>query len=420
MAYDPFDPQHDSSNDAFPSLGGYPPNHTPDVNPLLTPRGQGFDSTGSYPSSGSTASSPYGQGFDTAGSVPDVNPLLTPRGQGFGAVGGSFDNTTPYAREQGIDSTSTTVPYDSGTTAPLPSVMTEADYQPDEAAMKKRRKKLIQPLIHLLVGAVCVGAIFYFIFQTTKGSASSGADTVGTYLTWGFVAIVGVSALLIIVRLIHFSKNPYNKRYYKDEARQAVRQSRYERSRQRYLNAHPSQQNTSSYGTTPSSSASRKSNKPISYDAARGMLVVGVLILTVGLVLSLITIFKKISNDHFMDHAISITAEIVECRSEKHVHKHKHGRRTTSYSYYAMVEYDYNGSHYRAGEFSVSKNDTIGDKIEVYIDPDNPADCRDKMSTSSFIFGLLGFIPLVVSGAVVAFNSMNLMKKAKRRQQEGR
>ena len=409
-------------NPLLPTYGQGSPStgSSSEVNPLLPTYGQGSPST-SNSSEVNTVLPPYGQRFDTQGSYPSNNTTSSPYGQGFDS-GRNDSSTTSSPYGQGFDTTTDdTVPYDSGMTAPR-NVMTVEDYVPDEYAIKQKRKQFIGSLIHLAIGAVCVGAFFYFLFQTTKGSSSS-ADTIGTYLTWGFVAVVGIIALRLILRLVAFLKNPSDKRYYKYEAQQAVRQSRYEQGRQRYLNAHRPQQsydNSSVVSTSGHSSTSKKKNQPVSYGTARAILLVSLLILLAGAVTITIFVAMKIDNDHFIDRAVPISATIVDRRAEKHTHRHKHGPSTTSYSYYATVEYDYNGSHYRAGEFSVAKSDTIGTHIQLYIDPNNPSDCRDQFTSGSLIWSIVAFLPLVLFGSVGAYNGIVLMKKAKRREQEGR
>ena len=131
-------------------------------------------------------------------------------------------------------------------------------------------------------------------------------------------------------------------------------------------------------------------------------------------------ISSRIGNEKFMATAEAIEANIVNVRSEKHTSSSKKTHKSsTYYVYYATVEYSYNGASYRKGEFRIPSTSKNHATLTVYIDPNNPGDCRINETTSNFILSLMVFvIPACISLGSTCY-AVYCIRRIKRRQLMG-
>lgn len=112
--------------------------------------------------------------------------------------------------------------------------------------------------------------------------------------------------------------------------------------------------------------------------------------LTIGTLIVVNGIEKKIANDKFMETAVTVQATCV---------KVSHGSRT-----YADFRYEYNGSNYSFNHVHVAKATKTGKTMTLYIDPNYPPFARSdddfeevgKQIVAGFLIGGIGIIAIAL------------------------
>ncbi len=262
--------------------------------------------------------------------------------------------------------------------------------------------------------------------QSSIPSVQNVNDTIPT-IFWGFIIITGAIFLFLLIRLIWFLKNPYHKRYYKKDAMRTVYKREFEINRQQYETAHalpltsPAPVNSTFANSTvvvPTGSPSApKEKKPLTYKQGLMFFIIGIGITLVGAIPILITLLNYIPLAQFQEKAIPIQTTIVSVRTQRHTSTGKH--KSTSTLYYATVEYTYGDTTYRRGEYQVSNTNRIGTTYTLYIDPNNPGDCRPAPHKGNLIWNSIGSIIPIVMGLFFGIGGLNYMIKAKKREREG-
>lgn len=262
--------------------------------------------------------------------------------------------------------------------------------------------------------------------QSALPSVQDVNGTIPT-ITWGFIIICGAIFLFLLIRLIWFLKAPYHKRYYKKDAMRAVYKRDFEISRQQYETDHtlplttPTPVNSTFANSTvvvpTGNSSAPKERKPLTYKQGLMFFLIGIGIALIGAIPIFISLANYIPLAQFQEKAIPIQTTIVSVRTQRHTSSGKH--RSTSTLYYATVEYTYNGTTYQRGEYQVSNTNRIGTNYTLYIDPNNPGDCRPAAHKGDLIWGSIGSIIPIVMGLFFGIGGLYYMIKAKKREREG-
>ena len=285
-------------------------------------------------------------------------------------------------------------------------ILTTEDFTPSDQQITRKRKKKVGDLIGSIISAVFVGAFIYvarsnFVFQ---GQSKTMMDII----TWGFGIIIGLFVIGNTISLIRFNAHPTDKRYYLREAHQAVWRSRHA---ERVRGNEARNVVSAALGAADSYGTSRRAGNTKMYKSVAKMsALIGLVMLIIGGSLIVWTVNKQRENDEFMKHSIEISAEVVSVRTQRSTSR-KHKRIT--YSYYAIVDYEYEGTIYRRGEFKVDSSTKEGSNITVYIDPNNPGDCR--LPENLNFLNYLGYLPLIVMGGAILVFSVSSLIKQKRR-----
>lgn len=110
-------------------------------------------------------------------------------------------------------------------------------------------------------------------------------------------------------------------------------------------------------------------------------------------------IFTKLDNDKFMETAVAAEGECTYVRVEK-----VHRDRTTRYTYYARISYNYNGQNYVSQELIIPNGIAKGEKYTVYIDPQKPVDSRIPYVLNMFdvyTYSVSMVVELVIGIAII-------------------
>lgn len=133
----------------------------------------------------------------------------------------------------------------------------------------------------------------------------------------------------------------------------------------------------------------------------------------------IISSVNYLQQKHFVENGVPVDAVILSIRSESHAGMiRKHGSSHSSRLYYADVEYTYNGTTYKPGEYKVTNKEHVLDTITLYIDPQNPEDCRTQPSKGEYIWGNIFFIPPILLGLFLTGGGLYYMLKAKKRKDD--
>ena len=256
------------------------------------------------------------------------------------------------------------------------------------------------------------------------------------YIEFGILIVVLlIPPILLFIHYKKFLKDPYNLKYYKNERAKFYREhnrSAYGSSSSGSIwtmqigNKNP----TSSYSASstkykepfqptntaramelgdesPSgnySAASKKREDPHKdLKSARILFIVGLVWVILFLIPAGVLGFQQKQEEDFFDNANRVYAEVyhisVAKRTKSSSTKH-HTSSSTHYEYYASVRYQIGDTLYKRGEFQVDSDTDPGDRIMVYVNPDDPGDCRVKEVNNDrlgimavlFIFAFFGLI----------------------------
>ena len=168
-----------------------------------------------------------------------------------------------------------------------------------------------------------------------------------------------------------------------------------------------------SVNTVRSASSESKSD-PKSYSEFKKVFIcilVFMLIVELGITLANIVpiIVQKNEWDSFRKKAVAVDAVCTSVRVDKRTGSSRVGKNhamsssSTTYKYYAMFSYSYNGRSYSGGEFEISDGIVEGQHYSLYIDPDNPSDVRKEyvVNKTTIIIYSLGFIFAVIMEAIL-------------------
>ena len=147
-------------------------------------------------------------------------------------------------------------------------------------------------------------------------------------------------------------------------------------------------------------------------DLSKGTSIGGTIFL---LVFCLIWIGAGIGLTVYMNHqkkvcTEKVVAEVVDNASVK-THSKKH---RTSTSYAPVFEYEYNGGHYKVRSKTATKpaRYSVGEKVEIKIDPSDPTRIYEPADSTPKIFIVLCF---VIGGVSAFFGIFALFKTVKKR-----
>lgn len=231
-------------------------------------------------------------------------------------------------------------------------------------------------------------------------------NTVG--VAWVVISFGVVMILIDFISFIRFMRNPRHLRYYRkemDQAKAAARKQQRNAARNgnrsagtsRYSNSSSGQSersdssssvwktefgssvsNTDATGTSKKKYIPKKPTRKQFRNTGISFVVIGTIWMAGFLTPAGIIIGQKEDHKRFMQHAVPCQAEVISTRDVKHTSTNKKSHSTsTHWNYYAMVKYTYGETTYVRGEFEVQPSEAQQGKIvTVYIDPDNPGDCR--------------------------------------------
>ena len=259
----------------------------------------------------------------------------------------------------------------------------------------------------------------YFSIPSAVPAVKNSGSALSTVM-WVYTAAACSIGIFLIFRLILFLMFPYNKRFYRKEARMAVSSRDPDISRQyEDSNAHSftSDAPVNSNAVISNGSASaQKKKSPLTYKEGLFFVILGYGIAAAFSIPIIISIMSYISQVQFKDNAVAIDTTIVSVRTERHTGSGKHKRTHTLY--YATVEYTYEDTVYQRGEYQVSNTNRIGTTYTLYIDPNNPGDCRTAPQTGNLIWGNIGFVIPIIIGLFFGTGGLYYMIKAKKRERE--
>lgn len=217
-----------------------------------------------------------------------------------------------------------------------------------------------------------------------------------------------------VIHYIRFRKNPYALKYYKNEEAKFYREQRRRMAR---LNSdeEPGSIWKTEFGSKSSGNSSASGKVKIKKDPlgalklARTMLILGITWMMIFAVPATIIGVLQKQDEDFFDKADKISAKITHVTAVKRssTSRNKHSRSSsTYYDYYATVEYQVGDTLYRRGEFMISAGDNTTKRTIVYIDPDNPGDCRVKDIKNSRTWYIFALCSIACIGLITALISL--------------
>lgn len=246
--------------------------------------------------------------------------------------------------------------------------------------------------------------------------------------------------IISFIIFIRFLKDPYNVKYYKKESSRYYALQRQRRSGTQGSvwktdfgsvgKENPSDMDSelyTGYETTDNSSYKKPNVHKIKTDPlsglklARAMLILGIIwMLIFAVPVAVIAIHQK-QDEEFFDRAEAKYATVthisaVKSTSSTGSRKTKTTRsKSTHYDYYATVEYQVGDTLYRRGEFLVDADTTNTKKVLVYIDPDNPGDCRVKDIKNSRTWYIFVLCSIGAVGLIDTFISLYAYRSQKKK-----
>lgn len=124
---------------------------------------------------------------------------------------------------------------------------------------------------------------------------------------------------------------------------------------------------------------------------------VGGIFLLIGIVLIAVGAVAFVNWSDFAQNAVSVYAEITDISSYKTRVSNK-----TKTHYRVDIKYEYNGETYESRLDRYVSTMHKGDRVEIFIDPDDPSSQRSRQTVIPIIFALSGLFFGAIGGSVLA------------------